>query len=204
MKKLIIAIAILAIASTGFCQAPITRMLDMVVAAKKASSGGTCDTCSGTYGPTATNGAEESINSDRAVLTKVTLSESCEGDNPTIYIYTRDGLLGTAFNIRYLIYDDDGAGGEPGTRLYISSEDTLINNTSFAWWSEAVANDACLSGVVWVGFVCTRASGAAYDMYNDDGGETRYVNISSMAAPETWDPGTDTHSVYSRSFYIGF
>jgi len=37
MKKLLIAIAILAIASTGLCQAPITRMMQMVVAARNVA-----------------------------------------------------------------------------------------------------------------------------------------------------------------------
>lgn len=211
MKKLCILL-ILLMASWAYagedcnpCKEKIelARMTAVMAGAGSAAPAGCSNDCSGSKGDTFTDGTETSTLEFEIILNKIQIS-GCSETNPTIYGYVRDSATGTAMNIKFVIYDDDGAGGEPGTLLWTGTS-TLINNTSFAWWSEVTSGDICLTGYYYVGAIFNINSGASYHMRKDTSGlGSRKVTDADFTPPATWPLDTDTHSTENRAFYLGF
>ncbi|MFZ7127001.1 MAG: hypothetical protein ACOWWM_12690 [Desulfobacterales bacterium] len=166
------------------------------------AAGGACaDTASGDYGNTATDGSNFNVSQNQILVTEIDLSTD-EGEDPTLYAYIQDNNLGSAANYKWVIYDDDGGSGEPGSLLYVS-DSILIDQDAFAWDSLSSSGTGCLTGKVWVGVILDGAIAPGLK-YNNTGANTRYISNADFTPPETWDTDSDLTSTNARSFYMSF
>jgi len=168
--------------------------------------GGACaDDCSGNKGDTYTDGSESLVSTEYYMsVNKIDLG-ACDGSNGTLNLYLKDTNLGSTATVKFIVYDDDGTGGEPGTKLYESSSGTVLDDTAYKYYSESIASAGCLTGVVWAGYICTLGGGGLHDQYKSTGnGGARMVVNANFSAPASWDEDGDTHSGNNRPFYISF
>lgn len=147
---------------------------------------GFCATFGNTADPSAYSVAKYSV--DQANLVKFTLSEA--GTVSKITMYCRND--GTAVNAKCLLYDDDGASGEPSTLLGATN---AVSLTSTAGWVDfTFATPVVLSaGNYWLGHV---SGGEKVWIYyaTASGFNYRYdTSFSSYATPGAWDIAGDGH-----------
>lgn len=157
------------------------------------------ETASGNYGKTYEDGTSSNASQYRIFLLKIDLG-AAEGSDPTIYCYLADDS--SDGQVKFVIYDDDGGSGEPGTRLYVSSSSTAVDSSSFAWKSESTST-TCLTGVVWAGFIAGNAMNPGYQ-YKLSDGVVRYISNGNYDPPAAWNTDGDTHSTASCNFYLAW
>lgn len=123
------------------------------------------------FGKTTVGGSNATASVDRKRVSKYNLDKTADVTKLVVYV----GGSGTGSQvIRGVIYDDDGAGGNPGTLLGTTSEVSISSSQATAWVDLAFASVVRLtSGNYWLGFI----SGATGDV-------TRYyydVAVDSLA-----------------------
>lgn len=158
--------------------------------------------CSGDYGPTLETGTDGNATNYRILLTRISLD--CDGTIENI-----NGWLGAGedgdHNFVFVLYDDDGGSGEPGTLLWNSSFSVVQNGQPQAWYDDISISEAVTAGYVWAGIYVE--SGQIKWTYNIGAGEVRWETVADYqesSIPSPWVPGDDDHSTAERTFYIGF
>jgi hypothetical protein len=160
---------------------------------------GCANTCSGNYGNTWEDGTQSGIVINYMQVTKIALTGACSGSDPTLHAYLTDNA--TTNNFWFIVYDDNGVGGEPGTLLYTSTAISTVNGTQ---WFTHVSAISCLvstNGSLWIGII---SGGSVTPYYKAGGTPTRTVDNGSTNPPSTWPLDTDTHSANQRGFYLSW
>ncbi len=103
-----------------------------------------------TFGDTTAGTDTFPCDGDRAIVGKFTLSEA--GDVQSITVFFAAGFsAGTSF--KGLIYDDDGAGGLPGTRLAVGAAVAVPGTTGGELTSTLSSPVSLAAGDYWLGAV---------------------------------------------------
>lgn len=201
MRKIIL-VTCLCVLLSGTCFAQKGATIQGAVVSGGGGGAATCaNSCSGNYGITDITGYTEiSIPTDEMSVYKIALTSSCVGANPTIHGYLKDSAANS--NFKLIIYDDDGAAGEPGTLLWVGA--ATASKASTEWWAES-ATLTCLTstnGSVYVGVV---ADSTFYVFYIATGTSRRVTTAGNYTSPPTtWPAATDTHSDTKRAFYLSW
>lgn len=99
-------------------------------------------------------------------------------------VYFSGGASNTQVH-RFVIYDDDGAGGIPGTQLGITAEQTIGVSQAAGWITAALVTPVALAaGTYWIGFHSGTTNGACNYWRKVTATDTAYV------ATDTYSDGT--------------
>lgn len=159
--------------------------------------------CSGTYGDT--SGANSSsVTAFIIRLRPITI----DCDSPANYsIKAVLWLVNTAAReIKFLIYDDDGAGGDAGTRLYESNAMYDGNTTGdFAIVECSSVSTSLSSGKYWVGILYESPATVSQFQYDGTTGAVTLKHVQGdFTSPATWDTGNDSTSTTQDCYYLDF
>lgn len=156
--------------------------------------------CSGTYGLNSGASSTNPSNQYQIVLNKITID--CSGTVSYVEQYLSDADLNYR-EVKYVIYDDDGGSGEPGTRLYTSA--AVYNAGSAAtlmWLQVSGVSLAVTPGDYWVGTIYE--STATDTPYEVSTGQVRSIVNADFNPPASWNTAGDAHFSTQRVVRIGF
>jgi len=156
------------------------------------------ETCSGTYGNTWEDGLPSGLSAGEYVIERIQLTGSCAGSNPTVYISTYE--TGPVNNLKFVIYADNGGGGDPGSLICFPVAGQTISDSTLHWLNKAVTGGTCLSGYAWVG---AGGDGVWYQHYKNVGTSRRYAG-SYDSPPDPWPSESDTESSTTRGIYLSW
>jgi len=156
--------------------------------------------CSGYYG-LETQAANQQATIYQMIINKVTLD--CDGTPSTLeqYLNTADT---DAREIKFIIYDDDGGTGEPGTRLYVSAAMYNATWNSAQWIADASVGSvgSLAAGDYYIGVIFESTSTTIF--YTLASGTARVITNADFIPPASWNTGADLHSTAQRMCRIGF
>ena len=157
--------------------------------------------CSGTYGRT-TGESNVSVNSYLIIVTSVTID--CSASAGSIIATLQDAHDAT-HEVIFLIYDDDGGSGEPGTKVWAG--DAMYDAGTEATFADITDTFSALSlttGNYWIGMLYESTDTETKYRYEATSGQARYYDNVNFTPPETWDYGEDTHSTAERVIWLSF
>lgn len=130
---------------------------------------------------------------------KFTLTEAGNVSKITAYLYTVEADKGKA-----LIYDDDGASGEPGTLLGTTAETASI--TTKAWYDFTFASPVSLAaGDYYLALMTYEDEDGFYVYANSAGGTSRYTTANFYGTPVSpWPAAGDVHTTNKMAIYATY
>lgn len=154
--------------------------------------------CTGPFGLTSTTGTTSAHAQGLIMVVKITTT--CAISSPKLNAIYLGSETGDA-TIRFAIYSDSG--GEPNSRLWISSSNTTIPQyATVTSYSQQTSIESLPAGTYWVGAVVT-SSILPHWAYTAGGSDTRFKTFQTDPwFPETWDTAGDAASSNNRHFYV--
>lgn len=159
-----------------------------------------CNTTYGNLSGTSTS----SISANMIRLRPITID--CSASTFSIKIRAQD-IDTSSRQVILLVYDDDGAGGDPGTLLYKSSTAFYDATSAGAFISVTDPNGSAslTSGKYWVGaFYQSASSDIEYDASVGDSRRWAQASFGVDQVPSTWDTDNDEVSVADDAYYLDF
>lgn len=195
MKRLLLLILSLAIIDISWALSP--TMLDLSTHSSDEGE------CSGTYGDTA--GANEAAASTFIIrLRPITI----DCDSPASYSIKAvlKDIHSDIVEVKFLIYDDDGAGADAGTRLYESSAMFDASTSGVFKTIECSGVTTSLSsGKYWVGILFESTGNLSDFQYDGTTGDLTLKHIQGdFTSPATWDTEADSTSTAQDCYYFDF
>jgi len=160
--------------------------------------------CAGDYGITTEGESYKDQGGGATFLVKITFD--CSDTIDTVHAYCRSVYNDGNHDIRFVIYDDDGAGAQPGTLL--GQGDVVNSNQAsdgFFWVTDNAAGlqIAVSAGDYWVGF-CTEISATKASYTSSTGGDTCMEDGIGLTPDTPWDPSDDAEGVEQLQVYVSF
>lgn len=195
MRKLFLAIILIFLFATNI-QAIFPGFAQQIV-------GRSSDICSGTYGTT--SGADSSAATAFIIRLRPITIDCNAPASYSIKAILQDTDVDTR-EIKFLIYDDDGAGGAAGTRLYESSAMYDVSTAAiFKTVEDSGVTTSLTSGKYWVGLLFESTANESDFKYDGTTGDLTLKHVQgSFTSPATWDTDNDSTSTAQDCYWLDF